>query len=189
MISYIYALWIVGRVPAWHAVAAWVAASAHGVDPDVLGGYLISEHGDDWTQDETKCSGAGACGPWQLVERWCGWAGYARGCRTDTLEAADTAAQLVAYSKRRHAAKCGSSHDWRAHLKAGSGGRDRVGGSVRRWLRYEQEIKAARGVALDMVSRMREAARVDRYPNTSTGSPGIEVPSPVCALSAMRLRL
>ena len=60
----------VGMVPYAFSVGAYVAADSFGVDPVVLGAYMISEHGRDWTDDPTKCSSVGACGPDQLVSMW-----------------------------------------------------------------------------------------------------------------------
>ena len=131
----------VGSVPYSFSIGAFVAADSYGVDPVVIGAYLISEHGDDWT-DNIRCSSAGACGPYQLVALWPRHFGYSIEDRDDPIRSAEIAAQLIHYSIERHTEKCGSQrHDWRAHLKSGSRGRNSVSGPVRRWKRYEDQLR------------------------------------------------
>ena len=139
----ILAAWHVCAIPAPVTIATVDAAHSHGVDPVVMVGYLCSEHGDDWTPRPDACSDAGACGPFQLGRSWPLEFGYPMEARADMHASADMMARLVVYTQGRHN-RCTGSHDWRAHLKAGPGGRDaeNIAWSVRRWRGFEAEISA-----------------------------------------------
>lgn len=142
MIAYIVAMHLVGAVPADVSVATYLAAIRHGVDPVELGSYLVSEHGDDWTDRPDACSSRGACGPFQLVALWPREFGYEAEARADVWASADIAAQVIAYTHGSHA-DCGTDadHTWRAHLKCSRRSRDSCRGPVRRWLEFERSLR------------------------------------------------
>jgi hypothetical protein len=142
LLPYMVAMSIVGSVPPHVSAVTWAAAHRHGQDPVVLGAYLVSEHGDDWTPDPEACSSRGACGPFQLAALWADHFGYPREARANLWAAANMAAMLLEHSQARHE-RCGEGHDFRAHLKASPGGRDSIGWIVRGWKRYEVAIRAA----------------------------------------------
>lgn len=134
--AFVAALWISGSVPPDVSLATLSACERHGVDCVSLGAYLISEHGDDWTDEPEACSSRGACGPFQLAATWPIEYGYRLDDRADPWCAADMAARLVIYSQDR--ARKGV--DWRAHLKCAPGHRRDCGWPVRSWLRREQDL-------------------------------------------------
>lgn len=138
-----FAMWAVGDVPPTYSIPAYNAAKEFRVDENTLGGYLISEHHGDWTDDPTKCSSMGACGPYQLVEMWANEFG---GDRNDPVDSARITAQLMLYSKGSHE-KCGGPHDWRAHLKGSRKGRDGavIRNSVKKWMGYSSSLSRVSG--------------------------------------------
>lgn len=127
---YVLQMSAVGDVPPAYSVHAYEAATAHGVDPYDLGSYLISEHRGSYSTD--KCSDAGACGLYQLTGGWVSYCEARPGARERPREAAHVAACVIAYSQESHD-DCDGSHDWRAHMKCGPGGRDTCTGPVGRW--------------------------------------------------------
>lgn len=145
MIAYLAAMFVVGAVPPEAATATYLAAVRHGVDPYELGGYLISEHGDDWTDDTSKCSVRGACGPFQLMPLWAAEFGYDRDDRADLWASADMAAQLLAYTHESHAECSSSRHGYRAHLKCSRRSRDACDYPVRSWTEFECALRAITG--------------------------------------------
>jgi hypothetical protein len=102
-------MWQEGRVPLEHAVAAIAASSLAEVDCFVLGAYLVSEHGENWTRDPDRCSHRGACGPYQLVIHWPRKFGYRPVDRLDTWKSAEIAARMLGY----YAARERKYGDWR----------------------------------------------------------------------------
>jgi hypothetical protein len=142
LIAYIYAMALVGAVPPHVSAATYAAALRHGQDPVVLGAYLVSEHGHDWTPTPERCSNRGACGPFQLVRMWPDHFGYPVEARANVWASANMAAMLLEHSQGSHK-DCAGSHDWRAHLKAGTDGRDHIGWIVRGWMDYEERLRAA----------------------------------------------
>lgn len=143
LLAFVFAMYVVGSVPPSVSVHTWNGAHEQGADPFVLGSYLVSEHSDDWTEEPGACSSAGACGPFQLTRHWERAFDFPPGARLDADQAARIAAGVLVYSKNRHE-KCDEGHDWRAHLKAGPGGRNNsnVRFSVRRWKSYERRLRA-----------------------------------------------
>lgn len=143
LIAFAVAMYVVGSVPPSVSVHTWNGAHEKGADPFFLGSYLISEHSDDWTDEPSACSSANACGPFQLTQHWERYFDFPPGARMNADQAARIAAGVLVYSEKRHE-KCASDHDWRAHLKSGPGGRNNsnVRFAVRRWKRYEQQLRA-----------------------------------------------
>lgn len=123
------------------ATSSAIQASAdHDLDPAILLGYLCSEHqGGRWSG---KASAVGATGYYQIVSMWPREFGYTLDQRDDPWLAADMAAQIVLYSMESHDS-CSSDHDWRAHMKCGSGARNKCTRPVRAWERYEDQFRSA----------------------------------------------
>ena len=144
MLAFIVAMHVVGSVPADASIATWSAAQRHGVDPFELGAYLISEHGDDWTPDTDRCSHRGACGPFQLMPLWPGHFGYPLEARSDLDASADIAAQIIVYTKDRHA-DCWPHHEWQAHLKCSRASRSSCVRPVENWKRFECRLRQRAG--------------------------------------------
>jgi len=142
--AFVAALYLVGSVPPDVSLATLAACERHNVDCVALGAYLVSEHGDDWTDEPSACSSKGACGPFQLSKLWPRHFGYAVDDRACPWASADMAAQLVAYSQER-AIETRSPHDWRARMKCKPGQRHRCAGPVAGWRRTEQRICAIVG--------------------------------------------
>lgn len=139
IIAYIIAMSALGQVPPSVSYATYAAAQRHHVDPVELGGYLISEHGDDWTPRPEQCSSAGACGPFQLSGTWPRAFGYRHAQRSEVLASADMAARMLAYTRHESHPDCDKPHDYRAHIKASPKGRemDVITRAVARWVRWE----------------------------------------------------
>ena len=132
-------MWAIGRVPPLYSAAVLTACHATGADPYVLGSYLVSEHGEDWTDKPEACSGRGACGPFQLVWSWTSKWGYRSSDRNDPWLAAEIAARIMLYSEEK-TAKEGRDWNWRARVKCSKVSRARCG-PVRGWLRYERRLR------------------------------------------------
>lgn len=129
-------------VPPQHAVSCVVASVRHGEAPETLCAYLVSEHPGG--RYGGACGDGGrSCGPYQLGKLWARRYGYDLADRGHAWRSANIAAQVVAYSHRRHAKKCDdSSHDWRAHMKCHPDhrGSKACRSSVRKWHRLEKEL-------------------------------------------------
>ena len=132
-------MYLVAEVPPQYSIVTWVAAEQHEVDPDVMGAILITEHGSAWDIDEM--SPRGATGLFQVMPMWARHFGYTEEELADPWINADIATQIVLYSRDRHE-ECEGEHDWRAHYKCGSGGRNRCEGPVNPVLTTEARLQS-----------------------------------------------
>lgn len=141
--AYTWQLWSLGRVPPLYSLACYRAASMHGADRIELAGYLVSEHGDNWTRDVTKCSKEGACGPFQLTAWVEGEFGFPRRSRQDPWLSAELAAQELERAKRKTSEER-ATWDWRGRVKCKRAWRPKCG-AIRSWKRYERAIASGIG--------------------------------------------
>jgi len=136
---FVWRMWAVGRVPIEYSVPAFSACIRFEVDCETLGGYLISEHGNDWTDQPEKCSHRKACGPYQLVRHWPREFGYESEDRLCPWLSAEIMAQVILYSVEK-TKKERSSFDWRARLKCSRKSRETCKFPVLKWRRLEDRL-------------------------------------------------
>lgn len=129
---------LVAAVPPQYSVVTYTAAYAEDVDPDTLGGILITETGGDWETDSR--SPAGARGLFQIMPMWAKHFDYDVEDLDDPVINAHIAAGVVRYSIGRHE-RCEGKHDWRAHYKCSRKGRDSCRKHVRPVLALERSLR------------------------------------------------
>ena len=109
-------------------VSTVVQATAQGVDPAILAGYL--EVGHPGARYSGRCGDHGmTCGPFRLHRLWAYEFGVPLSAREGDWSSAWMASRLLVYAQERHEERCERGgrvepdHGWRAHLKARSGRR------------------------------------------------------------------
>jgi hypothetical protein len=136
--SFSLALWIEGRVPIQYSIYCLRACTITGVDCVLLGSYLISEHGEDWTEDDQQCSSGKACGPFQLVRLWERHFEYPKDSRNDPILSAEIAGLLILRAIDKHGNR---DYNWRDTIKCNRSSRGSCGWPVYYWERVEKRIR------------------------------------------------
>jgi len=135
-----------GFQPEWaHQVVE--SSEAQAVDPLVVAGIILSEHGGVLKEysvtvanKHSKCIGLG-----QIAPFWAKHYGIKVSDLRDPLINIDITAKVIARSQARHARHArNSKHHWIAHYKCGTKNLDNCSGPVRRTLRYINDTKTIR---------------------------------------------